>query len=155
MLLKRLRLGLWRPVTAFTHWLDCRLFPDSPVLMHVHNIAWLAAIVFLIMVVYRKLIGTGWVAGLAALLFLLDGNTYFPVAFIANRGFMLAAIPAATVMPTSKTSRYPARPGTFHFHDPSPSKQAGLRAIVQNRFTGGPARHISSIPGVRSIEGSV
>ena len=32
--------SLWRPVTAFTHWLDYRLFPDSPALMHAHNIAW-------------------------------------------------------------------------------------------------------------------
>jgi hypothetical protein len=84
------RVGLWRPVTAFTHWLDYRLFPDSPWLMHAHNIAWFAAIVFLITIVYRKLMGAGWAAGLAALLFLLDSNTYFPVAFIANRGFMLS-----------------------------------------------------------------
>jgi hypothetical protein len=85
-----IRLGLWRPVTAFTHWLDYQLFPDSPMLMHAHNIAWFAAIVFLLTIVYRKLMGTGWVAGLAALLFLLDGNTYFPVAYVANRGFMLS-----------------------------------------------------------------
>jgi hypothetical protein len=85
-----LRCSLCRPVTAFTHWLDYRLFPDSPALMHAHNIAWFAAVVFLLTMVYRKLMGTGWAAGLAALLFLLDGNTYFPVAFVANRGFFLA-----------------------------------------------------------------
>jgi hypothetical protein len=85
-----LSLGLWRPLTAFTHWLDYRLFPDSPVLMHAENIACFAAIVFLAAIIYRKLMGAGWVAGLAALLFLLDGNTYFPVMFVANRGFMLS-----------------------------------------------------------------
>ena len=85
-----LRVALWRPVTAFTHWLDYRLFPDSPGLMHAHNIAWFAAIVFLITIVYRKLMAAGWAAGLAALLFLLDSNTYFPVMFVANRGFMLS-----------------------------------------------------------------
>jgi hypothetical protein len=84
------RVFFCRPVTAFTHWLDYRLFPDSPMLMHAHNIAWFAGIVFLLTMVYRKLMGAGWAAGLAALLFLLDGNTYFPVAFIANRGFMLS-----------------------------------------------------------------
>ena len=83
-------MSLCRPVAAFTHWLDYRLFPDSPALMHAQNIAWFAAVVFLITIVYRKLMGTGWAAGLAALLFLLDGNTYFPVAFVANRGFFLA-----------------------------------------------------------------
>ena len=110
-----LRLGLWRPLTAFTHWLDYRLFPDSPALMHAENVACFAAIVFLVTVIYRKLDVTSggarlptsrlagtlappcsmvtrpsWAAGLAALLFLLDGNTYFPVMFVANRGFMLS-----------------------------------------------------------------
>src|ERR1035441_2214180 len=110
-----LRVGLWRPVTAFTHWLDYRLFPDSPALMHAENIACFAAIVFLVTIIYRKLevtssgarlptsqltrtlappyskaAGPSWAAELAALLFLLDGNTYFPVMFVANRGFMLS-----------------------------------------------------------------
>ena len=58
--------------------------------MHAQNIAWFAAIVFLVTIIYRKLMGAGWAAGLAALLFLLDGNTYFPVAFVANRGFILS-----------------------------------------------------------------
>ena len=84
------RIGLWRPVTAFTHWLDYQLYPDSPALMHAQNIAWFAAVVFLVTVLYRKLMGPGWAAGLAGLLFLLDANTYFPVAFIANRGFILS-----------------------------------------------------------------
>jgi hypothetical protein len=85
-----LRIGLWRPVTAFTHWLDYQLYPDSPALMHAHNIAWFAGVVFLVTVSYRKLMGPGWAAGLAGLLFLLDANTYFPVAFVANRGFILS-----------------------------------------------------------------
>jgi hypothetical protein len=85
-----MKMGLWRPLTAFTHWLDYRLFPDSPALMHAHSIAWFAAIVFLVTVMYRKLMGPGWAAGLAALLFLLDDYTYFPVMFVANRGFMLS-----------------------------------------------------------------
>ncbi|MGO8836685.1 MAG: hypothetical protein ACLQAH_04070 [Limisphaerales bacterium] len=84
------KLSLCRPVAAFTHWLDYRLYPDSPTLMHAHNIAWFAAVVFLVAMVYRRLMGTGWAAGLAALLFLLDGNTYFPVTFVANRGFIMA-----------------------------------------------------------------
>jgi len=85
-----LRLSLCRPVAALTHWLDYRLFPDSPALMHAENIAWFAGVVFLLTIVYRKLMGAGWAAGLAALLFLLDANTYFPAAFVANRGYFLA-----------------------------------------------------------------
>ena len=84
------KLSLCRPVAAFTHWLDYRLFPDSPALMHAHNIAWFAAVVFLLTIVYRQLMGVGWAAGLAALLFLLDAYTCFPVMFVANRGFIMA-----------------------------------------------------------------
>jgi hypothetical protein len=82
--------ALWRPFTAFTHWLDYRLFPDSPALMHAHNIAWFAAVVFLAAIIYRRIIGPTGVAALAALMFVLDKNTYFPVMFVANRGFIVA-----------------------------------------------------------------
>jgi len=85
-----LKLGLWRPLTAFTHWLDYRLFPDSPALMHAQNIAWFATTVLLVCVLYRKLMGRSWAAGLAALLFLLDVFLYFPVMFVANRGFIVS-----------------------------------------------------------------
>ncbi|MBL7215171.1 MAG: hypothetical protein ISS71_05790 [Phycisphaerae bacterium] len=86
------RCSLWRPLTAFTHWVDYRLFPNRPVLMHAHNIAIFAGIVFLVTIIYRRLIGPTWVAGLAGLMFVLDPNTYFPVMFVANRGFMLALL---------------------------------------------------------------
>jgi hypothetical protein len=82
--------SLWRPLTAFTHWLDYRLYPDSPALMHAHNIAWFAAVILLVTIIYRRIIGTVWVAGLAAVMYLLDVNTYFPVSFIANRGFIVS-----------------------------------------------------------------
>lgn len=89
--------ALWRPVTAFTHWVDYRLYPDSPALMHAQNIAWFAVAVFLVAMLYRRIGaspgGSGiWVAGLAAGLWLLDGNTYFPVAYVANRGFFIALV---------------------------------------------------------------
>jgi hypothetical protein len=104
--------ALWRPVTAFTHWLDYRLYPHSPALMHAHSIAWYALVVFLVATLYRRVAAlatggrfqekapqsaageeTGFglcVAGVAACLWLLDGNTYFPVMFVANRGFIIA-----------------------------------------------------------------
>jgi hypothetical protein len=82
--------SLWRPFAAFTHWLDYRLYPNMPALMHLHNIAWFVGVILLVAVVYRRLLGPSWVAGLAAVLFLLDKNTYFPVMFIANRGFVVS-----------------------------------------------------------------
>jgi hypothetical protein len=106
--------ALWRPLTAFTHWLDYRLYPNSPALMHAQNIAWYAAAVFLAATLYRKiatLAGSrnlqenfsdsntaikmqsgACVAGLAACLWLLDKNTYAPVAYVANRGFIISLV---------------------------------------------------------------
>jgi len=93
---------LWRPLTAFTHWFDYRLFPNTPALMHLHNILWYAAAVFLAAVCYRQLSSTERgastetlaspvsTAGFAALLFLFDKDNYGPVAYVANRGFIIA-----------------------------------------------------------------
>ncbi len=86
----KVKCSLWRPFTAFTHWLDYRLYPDSPALMHAHNIAWFAAVILLVTIIYRRIIGAIWVAGLAAVMYLLDTNMYFPVSFIANRGFIIS-----------------------------------------------------------------
>jgi len=80
----------WRPIASFTHWLDYRIFSCSPVAMHAHNIAWLAAVIFLVTILYRRLNGPAWMAALAGLLFVLDDFTYFPAMWIANRNIFLS-----------------------------------------------------------------
>ncbi|UCF43392.1 MAG: hypothetical protein JSV99_00215 [Planctomycetota bacterium] len=87
-----LRAFFWRPLTGFTHWVDYRLFPDSPALMHAHSLIWFAAVVFLVTVLYRRLLGPVWLAGLAAILYLLDENSYLPAMFIANRNVLVALV---------------------------------------------------------------
>lgn len=102
--------ALWRPVTAFTHWVDYRLYPNSPALMHAQNIAWFALAVFLVATLYRRIEASAggfsrvvgeppawktpgiWAAGLAACLWMLDWTTYGPVAYVANRGFFIALV---------------------------------------------------------------
>ncbi|HEX3720372.1 MAG TPA: hypothetical protein VH595_20665 [Verrucomicrobiae bacterium] len=89
--------SLWRPVTAFTHWFDYRLYPNSPGLMHAQNIAWFALAVLLVAKIYRRIEASmgksaGAVAGLAGCLWLLDKDTYCPVAYVANRGFFIALV---------------------------------------------------------------
>jgi hypothetical protein len=84
------RASNWRPLDSFTHWLDYRLFPESPPLMHAHNIIWFAALVFLLAILYRQLMTPIWIAGLAALLYTIDDSNYFPAMWIANRNLLLA-----------------------------------------------------------------
>ncbi|MHC4118191.1 MAG: hypothetical protein ACYSWO_11855 [Planctomycetota bacterium] len=80
----------WRPLDSFAHWLDYRLFPDSPPLMHVHNIIWFAALVLLLAILYRQLMTPLWIAALAAFLYTIDDSNYFPAMWIANRNLLLA-----------------------------------------------------------------
>jgi len=85
-----LRLEIWRPLSALTHWLDYRLFPDSALLMHVHNLLWFGLAVTAVAVLYRQIAGPLWVAGLAGLMYTLDEAHYFPALWIANRNELIA-----------------------------------------------------------------
>ncbi len=80
----------WRPLTALTHWLDYQLYPNSPVLMHAHSLIWFTAVIFLVAILYRQLLGPVWIAGLAALLYMIDDSNYFPAMWIANRNLLLS-----------------------------------------------------------------
>jgi hypothetical protein len=39
---------------------------------------------------YRRLIGVGWIAGLAALMYLLADSSYFPTMWLANRNVLIS-----------------------------------------------------------------
>src|SRR5271168_4159769 len=56
-------------LTVLTHRLDYALWPDSPALMHAHSLFWLGTAVFAVACFYRRMLGSTWVAGVAALLF--------------------------------------------------------------------------------------
>jgi hypothetical protein len=90
--LPTVRLMFCRPVTVLTHMLDHRLWPDTPALMHVHSLVWAALLVVVSALLYRKMMGAGWVAGLAALLYAIDDGHSMPVAWVANRNGVLAAV---------------------------------------------------------------
>jgi len=81
--------AFFRPVHVVTRWLDTRLFTNSQALMHAHSLIWFAAVIFVVTVLYRRLMGPCWLAGFAALLFLLNKSNYFPAACIANRSTLL------------------------------------------------------------------
>jgi hypothetical protein len=78
-------------LTVQTHVLDYALWPDSPWLMHLHSLLWLAALVLLVGLLYRRILGPGWVAGLAVLLFAVEDAHASPAGWICNRNVLLAA----------------------------------------------------------------
>ena len=89
---EKVRLTFCRPVTVLTHLLDYRLWPQRPALMHLHNLLWFATLVLVVALVYRRFIGPGWVAGLAALLYAVDDAHAMPAGWIANRNGVLGAL---------------------------------------------------------------
>lgn len=84
------RLAFLRPVSVVTHRFDYALWPDSPVLMHLHSLLWLALGVAAAAWFYRRLLGIGAVAGWAALFFALDDSHGLPAGWIANRNALVA-----------------------------------------------------------------
>jgi hypothetical protein len=77
-------------LTVLTHRLDYRLWPDSPLLMHCQNLLWYALLVSATAVFYRRIMGIGLTAGLAALLFAIDDAHGTPAGWIANRNSLIA-----------------------------------------------------------------
>ncbi len=86
-----MKAAFWRPLTVLTHWLDYRLWPHHPWLMHAQNIAWYGALVAAVAWLYRRFVATPWIAGLAALLYAIDDAHAMPVAFLANRNALISA----------------------------------------------------------------
>jgi hypothetical protein len=79
-----------RYASTLTMMLDYRLWPNHPALMHLHSLLWLAAAVFVAALLYREVLGANWVAGLAALMYALDGAHAVPAAYLANRNALIA-----------------------------------------------------------------
>ena len=99
----QLRIAFMRPLTGLTHWFDFHYFPNSPWLMHVHNIVWYGILCLVILLFYRRFFGAFWcapvsnkrrikAAGVAALLYALDDARGMGVGWISNRNASIAAI---------------------------------------------------------------
>lgn len=80
-----LRLTFFRPLAALTHWLDYQIWPNSAIAMHAHSILWYGCVCGLAAIFYRKIMGSFWIAGLAALFFAIDDAHYIAVSWLANR----------------------------------------------------------------------
>lgn len=84
-----LKLAFFRPVTGITHWFDYQIFPETPLLMHLHNLFWLGAFIAAATLLYRRFLLPPWVAGFAALLFAIDDAHGMPAVWIANRNSLI------------------------------------------------------------------
>ncbi|MCC7361829.1 MAG: hypothetical protein IT317_20265 [Anaerolineales bacterium] len=90
------QVAFWRPAAAFTHWLDFRLWPAVPALMHAHSLVYFALLVAAAAGLYRTVADqhppAPASAALAALLYAVDDAHGFGAAWLANRNGLLAAL---------------------------------------------------------------
>jgi hypothetical protein len=84
------RFAFFRPLSSATHWLDYSLWPDSPVLMHAHNILWALLALAAAAALYRRLLEPRWVAVLAFALYALDDARAPAASWVANRNALIA-----------------------------------------------------------------
>jgi hypothetical protein len=87
-----LHLAFFRPLTGITHWIDFRLWPGHPWVMHLHSLLWFGAAIAVAGLMYRRLLLPPWVAGLAALFFAIDDAHGMPAVWIANRNACIGAL---------------------------------------------------------------
>ena len=87
-------MAFYRPISVATHWLDYRLWPHAPWLMHLHSLLWFGAALLLIGTLYRRVFGAAdvpaFVPALALLLYAVDDSHAMTLAWIANRNAILA-----------------------------------------------------------------
>lgn len=86
------RIAFFRPLSGLTHGLDFRLWPDRPWLMHLHSLLWLGGAVAAAGLLYRRILGGVWIAGLAMLLFALDDAHGLPAMWISNRNTTVSVL---------------------------------------------------------------
>ena len=87
-----LKLAFLRPVTSITHWIDFRIWPNQPWLMHVQSLLWFAGAIVAAALFYRRLLLPAWVAGLASLLFAVDDAHGMPAVWLANRNASIGVL---------------------------------------------------------------
>ncbi|MEZ6083428.1 MAG: hypothetical protein R3E58_05625 [Phycisphaerae bacterium] len=85
------KIAFFRPVAGITHWIDYKLWPHSPWIMHAQSIAWYGLTVFLAAILFRRLSVSPIVAGLAALVYAMCDGNGLPAVWLANRNATLAA----------------------------------------------------------------
>jgi hypothetical protein len=84
------RLRFFRPLSSLTHWVDHRLWPQSPVAAHLHSLAWFAAAIAAAWFALRRVVADRRLALLALALFALDDARGPTVSWIANRNALVA-----------------------------------------------------------------
>ncbi len=82
----------FRPLSSMALVLDSVLAPGKAWSAHLHSLAWLALLLSVAALAYRRFLGAGSVAGLAALLYAVDEARGSTASWVANRDGLISAV---------------------------------------------------------------
>ncbi|MCX4242258.1 hypothetical protein [Paraliomyxa miuraensis] len=109
-----LRVRFLRPLPAATHYLDYAAWPGAAWWMHAQSLAWYGGLVVAVGTLLRRWLGATWIAGLATLLYAIDDAHATPVAWIAQRNALIAAVLVVLMLIAhDRWSRDGWRPGAW------------------------------------------
>ncbi len=104
-----IRVSFARPLTALTHVLDYRLWPDGFAMQHLHSLLWFALAVVLVAALYRRVHESPLVAGLAGLLFAVEDAHAMSAGWLAGRNTVLCLVCGALLLHRHLTWRQTRR----------------------------------------------
>lgn len=87
-----IKTNFFRPLSSLSLALDYTLWPEMPLLMHLHSMAWFLVLIFLAYQLYRGISGSAIVAGASILLFAIDDVFTGPAGWISNRHAVIAMV---------------------------------------------------------------
>lgn len=87
-----LHLSFGRPLSSLLAWFDYAVAGWGPAMSHLHSLAWFAGCIAAAALLYRRLFGATAAAMLALWCFALDDAHAMPVAWLANRNALVAAL---------------------------------------------------------------
>jgi hypothetical protein len=105
------KMSFFRPVSALTHYVDYKLWPEQAWLMHLHSLAWSALLFAGILALYRRLLAPPWIAGLAVFLYVLDDARGWLVSWVAARNAVIATALSVWALVLHVRAREGARDG--------------------------------------------
>jgi len=81
-----------RPLASLSLWLDFRLWPRAPFMLHLHHCVLYAALVWLAGLIYRRCGLSGGALGLATFFYAVNGAQSMTVGWISGRNTLLSAL---------------------------------------------------------------
>jgi len=89
---EQIKTNFFRPLSSLTLALDFSLWPDTPLLMHIHSLLWFCLLIVLAYRLYRSVSGSAVVAGISILLLVMDDVFSGPAGWISNRHAVVAMV---------------------------------------------------------------